>query len=102
MGTNKDFTNANGVFGQIIKIDPAAGIITVKRVDNVEKTVLVSSKTSIVLQRKNIKISELDVDDNIVVIGNPNSNGQIEASLIRVMPPLPHEPIPATTSQTTK
>ena len=78
------FTNSNGVFGQIIKINDNS--LTVKDKDNVEKIILTDSKTTIVSQRTNIKLSDLDVDDMVVVIGNPNSNGQIEAKLIRVMP----------------
>ena len=84
MKTNKEFTNANGVFGQIIKIDN--GNLTVNGKDNVEKIILVSSKTSIIFQRRNIKISDLKIGDNVVIIGSPNNNGQIQAQLIRVMP----------------
>ena len=53
--------------------------------DNTEKTILVSDKTTIIYQRKNIKLSDLKVDDNIVVVGEPNNSGQITAELIRVM-----------------
>lgn len=80
----QDYTAANGVFGQIIKIDGQT--LTIKGKDNVEKSILVSDKTSIVSQRKNIKLSDLKIDDNVVVIGDPNNNGQIQAELIRVMP----------------
>ena len=79
-----EFTNANGVFGQIIKID--SGSLTVKDKDNVEKIILVSDKVSILFQRKNMKLSDLKVGDSVVVIGDPNNNGQIQAELIRVMP----------------
>ena len=89
MGTDKELPNANGSFGQIIKID--GSILTVKDSDgdNTEKTILVGDKTIIVLQRKNIKLSDLKTNDNIVVVGEPNSSGQIQADLIRVMPPKP-------------
>jgi hypothetical protein len=50
---------------------------------------LVNNKTTIIYQRKNIKLSDLKVDDNIVVVGEPNSSGQIIAVLIRVMPQKP-------------
>ena len=36
-GTGDDFTNTNGVFGQIIKVD--TGSITVKDKDNIEKII---------------------------------------------------------------
>jgi hypothetical protein len=89
MGADKDFTNGNGVFGQIIKLDD--GGLTVKDRDSVEKIVLVDNKTSITYQRKNIKLSELKTGDMVVVIGNPNNNGQIQAQLIRVMPASPKD-----------
>lgn len=85
---NGEFTNSNGVFGQIINID-ASGSLTVKDRDNTEKIVLVSDKTSIIYQRKNIKLSDLKTGDSVVVIGEPNNNGQIQAELIRVMPSAP-------------
>jgi hypothetical protein len=87
MGMEKEFINTNGTFGEIIKIDNAS--LTVKDKNNVEKIVLVSDKTSIVKQRGDLKLSDLKVGDNIIVIGDPTNNGQIEARLIRIMPPPP-------------
>ncbi len=81
------FTNSNGVFGQILKID--GQILTIKGKDNAEKSILVGDETSIIRQRDNIKLSDLKTDDVVVVIGEPNDNGQIEAKLIRVLPPPP-------------
>lgn len=89
MGQDREFTNSNGLFGQIMKID-TSGILTVKDRDNTEKIVLVNDKTSIIYQRKNIKLSDLKTGDSIVVIGEPNNNGQIQAELIRVMPSMPN------------
>ncbi|OGZ79112.1 MAG: hypothetical protein A2358_03970 [Candidatus Staskawiczbacteria bacterium RIFOXYB1_FULL_37_44] len=81
------FTNSNGVFGQILKID--GQILIIKGRGNAEKSILVSDKTSIIRQRDNIKLFDLKTDDIVVVIGEPNDNGQIEAKLIRVLPPPP-------------
>lgn len=81
------FANANGVFGQIIKIDGQT--LTIKSKDNIEKSILVGEKTTIVYQRKNIKLSDLKTDDSVVVIGDPNGKGQIQAELIRVIPAPP-------------
>lgn len=83
----RQFTDANGVFGQIIKIDGQT--LTIKGKGNMETSILVSDKTSIVRQMNNIKLSDLKADDVVVVIGEPNDNGQIEAKLIRVLPPPP-------------
>ncbi len=91
-GSEKEFANSNGSYGQIIKID--GNILTVKDNDgdNTEKTILVGDKTIIILQRKNIKLSDLKIGENIVVIGSPNNDGQIQAELIRVMPAKPVNP----------
>jgi len=83
----REFMDANGVFGQILKIDGQT--ITISGRNNVEKNILVGEKTKIVYQRDNIKLSELKVGDSVVVIGEPNDKGQIQAGLIRIMPPPP-------------
>jgi hypothetical protein len=97
------FTNSNGIFGKIIKINN--NILTIKDNDGdkTEKTVLITDKTSLILQRKNIKISDLKIDDNVIVLGSPDGAGQITAELIRVMPaiknpniaPLPNQNQPS-------
>lgn len=84
---SRQFADANGVFGQIIKIDEQN--LTIKGKDNVEKIILVNNETTINFQRVTIKLSNLKIDDVVVVIGEPNDNGQIEAKLIRVLPPPP-------------
>ena len=93
MGQN--FTDANGIFGQIIKIN--GGTVVIKGKDNVEKNILVSDKTTIVYLRKNIKLSDLKINESVIVIGDPDNNGQIKAELVRVMPaimPPPAQNIP--------
>jgi len=88
-GMNNGLPNANGSFGQIIKIDTTTGTLTIKDVNNVEKNILVTDKTTIIYQRKNIKISELKLDEDVIAIGDPNDSGQIQAKLIRVFPVKP-------------
>jgi hypothetical protein len=92
IGMDREFLNANGSFGQIIKIDENEGSLTIKDVTNVEKEILTSDRTSIVFQRDNLKISELKIGDSVVVIGEPTNSGQITAELIRVMPTKPSVP----------
>jgi hypothetical protein len=91
MGMNNEFANANGSFGQIINIDTSTNTLTIKDVSNVEKNILVNDKTAIIYQRKNIKLPDLKINDSVVVIGEPNNSGQIQAELIRVMPSPPTE-----------
>ena len=57
-----------------------------------------NDKTIIVYQRKNIKLSDLKIGESVVVIGDPNNKGQIQAELIRVVPTPPSSkgaPLPA-------
>ena len=86
----KDFTESHGVFGQIIKIDPQAGsgqvAVVIKGDKDVEKIVMVKEKTVIERFKETIKPVDLKVNDRVVVIGEPNNSGQIEAQLIRVLP----------------
>ena len=83
-----DFIEAHGVFGSVIKIDTSTSsgqaTLIVKGKDNVEKTILVSDKTTISNRRDVIKFDGLKIDDQVVIIGSPNEQGQIEAKFIRV------------------
>lgn len=76
--------NAHSGLGQIIKID--GNNLVIKDQANVEKTISITDKTAIIRDNQNIKITDLKVDDKIVVIGRPNDQGQIEPTLIRVLP----------------
>jgi len=77
-----EFINAHGVFGSIIKIE--GNTIIAKAKDDVEKTVIVSDGTIIKEGRERVKLSDLKVGEEVVIIGSPNKEGQIEAKLIRV------------------
>jgi hypothetical protein len=74
----------HGTIGEILSINLPQ--IIVSGPDNLEKTVLISTSTLIRRFQENIKISDLKTGDFVVIIGNPNQNGQIEAKLIRMMP----------------
>lgn len=84
----KNYMNAHGIFGSVIKIDQTASssqaVFIIKGDDNIEKTILVSDKTTIMSRHEAIKAGDLKVDDRVTVIGSPNELGQIEAKLIRL------------------
>lgn len=86
MDSKNQFANSNGVFGQILKINDNTITVKDNDGDKSEKTILIDEKTILMCQKRNLKLSELKVDDNIIVIGSPNNSGQIHAELIRVMP----------------
>ena len=81
-----DFIGGHGTFGQIISI--ADSELVVRGKDNVEKIIVVNENTDIRRFRDTIQIEDLIVDEPIVVIGEPNDQGQIEAKFIRIMPAL--------------
>jgi len=83
----RDFIGPHGTFAQIIKIDGST--LVVEGSDNVERIVLVEEDTIIRRGDATIKSTELKVNDYIVVIGQPNDTGQIEAKFIRLMPAPP-------------
>ena len=80
----KDLIDSHGAAGQILKIDGPT--LVIKGRDNVEKIVVVKEDTVIRRFAETIKLDDLKVDSNIVVIGEPNGQGQIEAKFIRTMP----------------
>ncbi len=79
-----NFPNAHGAIGKIIKIELPTIIVQDK--DNLEKVVLIKDDTKIEKMKMEIKSSDLAIDDFIVVIGSPDSQGQIEAKFIRIIP----------------
>lgn len=79
-----EFIDSSGVIGQVIKIDGAT--LTIKGSDNVEKIIIAGKETLIMCQRQKLKLSELKSGDSVVIVGEPNNNGQVEADLIRIMP----------------
>lgn len=96
MGPRGGFTNAHGAIGKIISINLPT--ITVLGQDGIEKVVLVTDKTIVQKFRDMIKSTDLKIDDFVVVIGSPNSEGRIEAKFIRLVP----EPPQATASRDSK
>ena len=80
----KDLIDANGVAGQIIKIDNPTLVIRGR--DNIEKIIVVKDDTVINRLNETVKLNALKVNDFAVVIGEPNSSGQIEAKFLRTMP----------------
>ena len=79
----------HGVIGKVIKIDLPN--IMIEGSDNVEKVVEVNDETIIKRFRDSASIKDIQVNDTLVVIGSPDSKGQITAKLIRLLPPPPSQ-----------
>jgi len=83
----REYLNAHGLIGRIIKLDNGSLVIADR--DGQEKIVLAQPDTAVAHFRDTIKFGDLKIDDFIIVIGDPNPSGQIEAKFIRVMPTPP-------------
>ncbi|MGD1003624.1 MAG: hypothetical protein ABR884_03575 [Minisyncoccia bacterium] len=73
----------HGVVGTVI--DLGTSTISVKDQQGNEQSVAVSSGTDIRNGNGNIMIGDVTVGDQIAVIGEPNSVGQIDAHFIRIL-----------------
>ncbi len=76
-----DFIEGHGTFGEIIKINDSDLVIRGR--EDMEKVINITKDTIIKNGRETIKKENLKVGSQIVVIGSPNEQGQIEAELIR-------------------
>lgn len=79
--------NAHGTIGKIVKINLPE--IVVAGNDGVEKSILTDDDTTIKHLSDDLKISDLKVDDYVLVVGTPNDQGQIQAKFIRTIPAPP-------------
>ncbi len=78
-----DILSAHGTFGSILRV--ATGTIAVSGNDGAEKIIAISSSTVIRDHFDAVQESDLTIGDTVVVIGAPDSQGQIDARLIRVL-----------------
>lgn len=85
-----DFMDAHGAAGRIIKVSLPTFMIEGN--DDVEKVVLIKDDTAIRRFREALQPKDLKPDDFVVVVGSPNNQAQLEAKLIRIMPPPPNAP----------
>jgi uncharacterized membrane protein len=73
----------HGVVGTVI--DLGTSTISVKNQQNNEQSVAISSGTDIRSGDSNTTIGNVAIGDQIAVIGEPNSEGQIDARFIRIL-----------------
>lgn len=78
----RDFRNSHGVSGTIISTND--NTIIIKDRDGKENTIQTDDKTIIKSGRSDIKVGDLTVDQQIVVMGKPDEKGVINAQLVRV------------------
>ena len=82
--SDRDFMDAHGVVGKILHVDGEK--IVMQGRDAVERIVLLTPNTSVLQFHGRADSTAIHPDDRIVVIGDPNDAGQIEAKVIRILP----------------
>lgn len=82
---NKEFMDANGLFGQIIKVDGHNFIIRGK--NDMEVFIRLNDGTIIKRFKETVAPRDLTINDMAVIIGEPNNVGQIDARFVRLLPP---------------
>lgn len=80
----EEFTEAHGVAGKIVSVDLPTFMVAGR--DGIEKTVFVRGDTLIKKFRDTATSTDLLVGNEVVILGTPNENSEIEAKLIRIMP----------------
>ncbi len=82
-----DGINPHGAFGEIISKDQSR--LIVKGQNTAEEIININTDTIIRKHRDLASTSDLVIGGNVVIIGEPNANGEIDAKLIRIMPVSP-------------
>jgi len=78
----RDLISGHGTAGTIAKIETNKLII--KDPAGIEKIINVDNNTSIKKGSADVKLTDLKIDERVVIIGSPNSDGSIQAKIIRV------------------
>ncbi len=76
-------TGSHGAIGQIQKIEGQT--LTLQLRDGTTQSILIDNNTRLERNRQKIALSDLHVNDSIIVIGSSGTQGQIIARLIRVI-----------------
>lgn len=81
------YFGAHGVTGRVLGIE--GGTLLVEDRDGSEKTVTIDANTAIRLYRDTVTPEEIQPDDYVTVIGEPDATGDVVAKFIRIMPEPP-------------
>lgn len=88
LGDFGNLPNAHGAIGKIIKVELPT-IVVFDGKDQTEKIILITDQTEIRQAHDMVDKSQLKIDEYVIVLGEPNATGQIEARLIRFIPAPP-------------
>jgi hypothetical protein len=82
-----DDVNPHGAVGEIVSMN--LPVIMIKGPRMAEEVILVNSNTTVRNFRQTASTSDLSIGKSVIVIGEPNERGEIEASLVRIIPAPP-------------
>lgn len=85
------FIESHGAVGQIVSINLPTFVVADPK--GIEKVVLINDSTVIRQFDQDLTPDDLGIDNFTVVLGSPNEDSQIEAKLIRILPPPPEREI---------
>ena len=80
---DKDPVRPHGILGTVIKVLDSE--IVIKGADGIEKIIKISDDTDMRSGRDAIVTTSLGIGDTVTVIGRPDSMGEIDADLVRVI-----------------
>ncbi|MDE1875043.1 MAG: hypothetical protein KGI79_00225 [Patescibacteria group bacterium] len=79
-----DFSPSHGAVGKVVSVTLPSFVV--ESPDNREETVIVDNGTSVRMFRGNASTTDIKPDEFVVVLGEPDQAGDIEARFVRVMP----------------
>ncbi|MFA6554654.1 MAG: hypothetical protein WCS89_04090 [Candidatus Paceibacterota bacterium] len=82
-----DDINPHGAVGEIVSMN--LPLVMIKGPNRAEEVIIVGTSTTIRNFRQTVSASDLSIGSQVVVIGEPNDKGQIQAELVRIMPTPP-------------
>ncbi len=82
-----DFTTAHGAAGKVISV--SLPTFVVEQTNNTEKVIAVTDDTQIRSFRDATSSGAIRAGNFVIVIGEPDQNGRIDATLVRLVPPPP-------------
>ena len=84
---DQGFLGGNGTLGNVMSINSST--LTVQDPGGTEKIIGLTKDTIVHKLRETVTPHDIQTNDHVVIIGTPDNTGQIEAKLIRIIPPPP-------------
>ena len=81
---DNDFATSHGASGQIVSVSLPSFVVASP--NNREETVVIGDDTSIRMFRNNASSTDIHPKEFVVVLGEPDQAGNIQASFVRILP----------------